>query len=88
MDVSPCEGCRVLSARIAELEARLQEQARLILDLARKLQDKDLPKSGAPAQQPESSKPPAKKPSPRKPGGQPGHPPHMKMLLPPERVCQ
>ena len=31
-------------------------------------------------------KPVVKKPTGRKPGGQPGHPPHLKELLPPERV--
>src|ERR1700687_4166401 len=88
MDASSCEGCRLLTARIAELEAKIQEQARLILDLARKLQDKDLPKSGAATRAAEPSKPPARKSSRRKPGAQPGHPPHLKQLLPPERVTK
>src|SRR5436305_14762613 len=90
-----CPGCRERDARIAKLEARLaeleatvQEQARLIVDLARKLQDKDLPKSGPLRREPEASKPQAKKPSGRKPGGQPGHPPHLKQMLPPERVTK
>ncbi len=92
MDIPSCQGCRERDARIAELEARLakleatvQEQARLIVDLAKKLQDRDLPKSGTPGP-PDTSKPPAKKPSQRKPGGQPGHPPHLKQMLPSERV--
>jgi len=94
MDAPSCQGCRERDARIAELEARvanlearLHEQARLIVDLAKKLQDRDLPKSGTPGP-PDVSKPPAKKPSPRKPGGQPGHPPHLKQMLPPERVSE
>jgi transposase len=94
MDAPQCTGCRErdariapLEARLAELEAKVQEQARLILDLAKKLQDRDLPKSGTQVQQP-ASKPPAKKASQRKPGGQPGHPPHMKQMLPPDRVSQ
>ena len=94
MDVPFCQGCRERDARIAELEARLAkleatvlEQARLIVDLAKKLQDRDLPKSGS-AGPPDISKPPAKNPSPRKPGGQPGHPPHLKQMLPAERVCE
>jgi uncharacterized coiled-coil protein SlyX len=53
MEAPQCTGCRErdariaqLEARLAELEAKVQEQARLILDLAKKLQDRDLPKSG------------------------------------------
>ena len=94
MDVPSCQGCRERDARIAELEARLadleakvQEQARLIVELAKKLQDRDLPKSGTP-KPPDPSKPPAKKPSDRKQGGQPGHPPHLKQMLPAERVSK
>lgn len=95
MGASSCQGCRErdariaeLEARVAELEARFQDQARLIVDLARKLQDKDLPKSAAPNQESKSSTPAGKKPTGRKPGGQPGHPPHLKQLLPPERVTE
>jgi transposase len=97
MNAPICQGCCERDARIAKLEARLaeieaktQEQAKLILDLARKLQDKDLPKGDAPKKerQPKSSKPTDKQGENRKPGGQPGHPPHMKQLLPPERVTE
>ena len=94
MDAPSCQGCRERDARIGELEARLAnveakvlEQARLIVDLAKKLQDRDLPKSGT-AGPPDISKPAAKKPSQRKPGGQPGHPPHLKQMLPPQRVAE
>jgi transposase len=94
MDAPSCQGCRErdariaeLEARVADLEARLHEQGRLIVDLAKKLQDRDLPKSGTPGP-PDASKPPAKKPSGRKPGGQPGHPPHLKQMLPLERVSK
>ena len=90
-----CQGCRQrdaciaeLEGRVAKLEAKVQDQAHLILDLARKLQDKDLPKGAAPTEEhePKSSKSPPEKAKKRKPGGQPGHPPHLKQLLPPERV--
>jgi transposase len=94
MDAPSCQGCCERDARIVELEARLaaleakvHEQASLIVDLAKKLQDRDLPKSGTPGP-PDPSKPPAKKPSQRKPGGQPGHPPHLKQMLPAERVSK
>lgn len=91
-----------LRARIAELErqaqeqaAQIRDQARLIRNLAGKLQDKDLPKSGdrtkeAQAAQEAKDKTSrgkeGQKPTGRKPGGQPGHPPHLKEPLPPERV--
>jgi transposase len=94
MDAPFCQGCCDRDARIAELEARvavlerqLQEQARLLVDLTRKLQDKDLPST--PPRSPDPATPaPAKKASGRRPGGQPGHPPHLKQLLPPERVTR
>ena len=92
MDVPLCQGCRArdailaqLQARVAALGARCAEQDRLLVDLARKLQDKDLP-STAPRSQEPATPPPAKKASGRKPGGQPGHSPHLKQLLPAERV--
>src|SRR5205085_6166138 len=88
MDAPTCQGCRELQAKVAELEVKLQEQAKLIVELARKLQDKDLPKSGTPGQPVKTAKPAAKKPTGNKPGGQPGHSPHVKQLLPPERVTQ
>src|SRR5260370_18163493 len=93
MAVPSCQGCCERDARIAQLETRLaqleakvREQAHLILYLARKLQDKDLPKSEASPQPGESAKPPPRTPSQRKPGAQPGHPPHLKQWLPPQRV--
>jgi transposase len=56
---------------VAELEARLND-----------LIQRRLPPRPGPA----LPKGPAKKPSGKKPGGQPGHPPCLKVLLPPERV--
>src|SRR5229473_3011343 len=95
MAVPSCPGCcerdvRIaqLESRLAELEAKVREQAHLILDLARKLQDQDLPKTGTPGQPGDAAKPPPRQASRRKPGAQPGHPPHLKQLLPPQRVTQ
>jgi transposase len=60
-----------LEERVAELEGWLN----------------DLTKPSAPPRSAAAlPKGPAKKPSGKKPGGQPGHPPHLKELLPPERV--
>ena len=95
MAVPSCPGCcerdaRIaqLETRLAELEAKVREQAHLILDLARKLQDKDLPKTGAPGEPGDTTKPPPRQASQRKPGAQPGHPPQLKQWLPPQRVTQ
>jgi transposase len=95
MAAPSCPGCcerdaRIaqLETRLAELEAKVREQACLILDLARKLQDKDLPKTGAPGQPGDATPPPPRPASRRQPGAQPGHPPHLKQWLPPQRVTQ
>ena len=79
--VSPeCPGCRARDARIAELEQRV---AALEARLGTNSTNSSLPPSANPLGAP---KPVVKKKSRRKPGGQPGHPPHLKQLLPPERV--
>jgi transposase len=78
MEPSDCPGCRERDARIAALEARLAE-------LEGRLNDVSKPPTPP---RPEAALPkgPAKKPTGRKAGGQPGHPPHLKVLLPPDRV--
>src|SRR5437870_4727309 len=75
-----CPGCRERDARIAALEERVAQLEGRLNDLTKP----PLPPRVAAA----LPKGPAKKPTGRKPGGQPGHPPHLKALLPAERVQQ
>ncbi len=80
MDALGCPGCRERDARIAELEKRIAVlEARLGVNSS----NSSLPPSANPLEAP---KPVIKKKSKRKRGGQRGHPPHLKELLPPERV--
>ena len=81
MDVPECPGCRDLSARLAQAEARILALEAIIRDLQDKLKPPPGPRPVTP--QPPA---PAKKPTGKKPGGQPGHPPLMKTLVKPERV--
>ena len=78
MDASQCLGCLERDARIAALEARVAELEARLHDLTKP--------PAAPRPFVALPKGPAKKPTGRKPGGQPGHPPHLKQLLPIERV--
>ncbi len=82
MDRPECPGCSERDARIAELERRLSElEARLKTNAA----NSSTPPSANPFG---AQSPVVKKKSKRKRGGQPGHPPHLKQLLPPERVTR
>jgi transposase len=82
-----CPGCLERDRRIAELERRVAELEALARDLTARLganaSNSSLPPSANPPQAP---KPVVKKKSKRKPGGQPGHPPHLRQLLPAHRV--
>jgi transposase len=77
-----CPGCRALAARVAELEA-------LVRELLAKLNTNASNSSTPPSANPLGADKPVQKPkSKRRRGGQPDHPPHLKQLLPPERVSQ
>jgi transposase len=87
MEGSACSGCRERDARIAELERRIAELDALVRDLTARLGINSSNSSVPPSANPlDAPKPVVKKPTGRKPGGQPGHPPHLKQLLPPQRV--
>lgn len=87
MGVPSCPGCVQRDARIAALERRVAELEALVRDLTSRLgthsANSSLPPSANP---PGAPKPVVKPKSRRRRGGQPGHPPHLKQLLPAERV--
>src|SRR5581483_1514155 len=75
-----CPGCRELAQRVRELEEQLRE-------VLAKLNTNASNSSTPPSANPLGAQPPVRKPkSKRRRGGQPGHPPHLKQLLPSERV--
>src|SRR5258708_37606599 len=80
MEVPECPGCRERDARIAAHESRILALEAQVRDLIDKL------KPPVPRVQTPQPPAPAKKPTGKKPGAQPGHPPLMKTLVPPERV--
>ncbi len=87
-----CQGCVEREARIADLERRVAElelRNRQLEELLRQVLG-HLPPPPTPVARPKADlpKPEPKKPSGRKPGGQPKHPPHLKKLLPLERVTK
>jgi transposase len=89
MEVPVCPVCRERDARLAEHAASitaLEEETRQFRALLhRNASNFSVPPSAKPAAVP----PPVTKPKMnRRPGGQPGHPPHLKQLLPPERVTR
>jgi transposase len=87
MDVPACPGCRERDTRIAEWEGRVAELEALARDLTARLGINSSNSSVPPSANPlDAPKPVVKQPTGRKPGGQPGHPPHWKQRLPPERV--
>src|SRR6185436_3771175 len=84
-----CPGCRERDERIAALERRVAELEALVQKLTDRLNTNSRNSSLPPSANPlDAAKPVGRKKSKRKSGGQPGHPPHLKQLLPPERVHQ
>src|SRR5947209_12891657 len=84
-----CPGCLERDERIAALECRVAELEALVRDLNARL-GANATNSGTPpsANPPGAPKPVTKTRTGKKPGGQPGHPPHLKRRLPPERLHQ
>jgi transposase len=92
MEEPQCPGCRERDARIAMLEAevavipKLEQRLReLEARLGQNSSNSSIPPSANPPQAPP---PVQKKPTGRKRGGQPGHPPHLRERLPPERLTE
>jgi transposase len=79
MDTPECPGCRRRDEEVAALKAEIAELTRKLDELTRRLPPAPRPEERYP-------KPAPKKPTGKKAGGQPGHPPHLKQLAPPERV--
>jgi transposase len=87
MEAPVCPGCRERDARIAALERRVAELAALVRELMARLGNNSSNSGVPPSANPLGAPKPVVKPkSQRKRGGQPGHPPHLKQLLPHERV--
>jgi transposase len=89
MDVPSCPGCRERDARIAAWERRVAELEALVRDLLARLGQNASNSSLPPSANPPSAPPPVvKAQTGKRRGGQPGHPPHLRQLLPPERVTR
>src|SRR6185503_7218539 len=84
-----CPGCRELQGRVLELEEQVRGLQALVRELLAKLKT-DATNSGTPpsANPLCADKPVQKQKSKLKRGGQPDHPPHLKQLLPAERVTR
>jgi transposase len=84
-----CPGCQERDRRIAELERRVAELEATVRDLLARLGQNASNSSIPPSANPPQAPPPVRKqPTGRKPGGQPGHDPHLRLRLPPERLTE
>jgi len=87
MDKPECPGCRQRDIRIGQLERRVAELEALVRDLLSRLKTNSSNSSIPPSANPPNAAPPVvKKRSRRRRGGQKGHPPHLKTLVPADRV--
>jgi transposase len=82
MPVPSCPGCQELLLRVQELEAQVRQ---LLAKLNTNASNSSTPPSANPL---DADKPVHKKKSQRRRGAQPDHPPHLKQLLPPQRVTR
>jgi len=86
---SGCLQCAILAKMVEELQSQVKALQAEVRDLKARLNthsgNSSLPPSANP---PGAPKPPPKPPTGRKSGGQPGHPGHTRLRLPPERIGQ
>lgn len=82
MDTPECPGCRRLEEEVRQLREEVRQLKAL---LGKNSSNSSLPPSANP---PQALPPVSKAKTGRKSGGQPGHPPHLKQMLPPERVTR
>lgn len=73
-------------ARIAELELQVAALTRRVAELVARLGTNSTNSSKPPSSDRSGTKRTGKQPTGRRPGGQPGHNPHKRDLVPPERV--
>src|ERR1043166_4039159 len=79
MEALECPGCRKRDEEIAALKAEVEALTMRVDELTRRL-------PAPPRVQQRYPQAPAKKATGKKAGGQEGHAPHLKRLMPPERV--
>jgi transposase len=87
MSEAICPGCVPRDALIAKLQQRIDDLERQVKEPQQRLGVNASNSALPPSANPPAAPPPVvKRPSGRKSGGQPGHPAHPRLRLPPERV--